>query len=69
MNFHFIRMCVFIFPEPLARGYKHTTSFIYIVWNENSCQISFYHMLHSQKRKNTLLLSFITDFTVEKVPM
>ena len=30
---------------------------------------SFYHMLNSQKRKkNTILSSFITDFTAENAP-
>ena len=74
MNFHSIRylwneLCVFYIPEPLARGYKTHNEFHKFRMEWKFISDSFYHMFNSQKRtKNTVLSSFITDFTVENVP-
>ena len=61
-------VCFYI-PEPLARGYKTHNEFHNYRMKWKFISDSFYHMLNSQKRKkNTILSSFITDFTAENAP-
>ena len=60
------RVVCFYIPEPLARGYKTHNEFHKYRMKWKFISDSFYHMLNSQKRKkNTILSSFITDFTAE----
>ena len=61
-------VCSYI-PEPLARGFKTHNEFHKYRMKWKFISDSFYHMLNSQKRKKTAVLSsFITDFTTENAP-
>ena len=63
------RVVCFYIPEPLARGYKTHNEFHKYRMKRKFISDSFYHMLNSLKRKkNTILSSFITDFTAENAP-
>ena len=63
------RVVCFYIPEPLARGYKTHNEFHKYRMKWKFISDSFYHMLNSQKcKKNTILSSFITDFTAENAP-
>ena len=71
-SFHTVfmkRVVCFYIPGPLARGYKTHNEFHKYRMKWKFISHSFYHMLNSQKRKkNTVLSSFITDFTAENAP-
>ena len=63
------RVVCFYIPEPLARWYKTHNEFHKYRMKWKFISDSFYHMLKSQKRKkNTVLSSFIADFTAENAP-
>ena len=63
------RVVCFYILEPLARGYKTRNEFHKYRMKWKFISDSFYHKLNASKRKkNTDLLSFLTDFTAENAP-